>query len=160
NPDVFELMRAYCNKISVLPFELNRITGNLTCGYFRDLQLLKESYLPIFERMQLCLDFMEFILPKIEPQKDILDNQMYQPIFTVEALNELVVKGVPFRDAYKEVGHAVFEGRFHWDKPLNHTHIGSIGNLCNDKITALFNKIYKEFDFESINNALNNLINK
>ena len=160
NPDVFELMRAYCNKISVLPFELNRITGNLTCGYFRDLQLLKESYLPIFERMQLCLDFMEFILPKIEPQKDILDNQMYQPIFTVEALNELVVKGVPFRDAYKEVGHAVFEGRFHWDKPLNHTHIGSIGNLCNDKITDLFNKIYKEFDFESINNALNNLINK
>ena len=154
NPDVFELMRGYCNKISVLPFELNRITGNLTCGYFRDLQLLKESYLPVFERMQMCLDFMEFILPKIQPREDILKNEMYQPIFTVEALNEMVVQGVPFRDAYKEVGHLVFEGKFHWDKPLNHTHIGSIGNLCNDKIQAQFNSVFKQFEFEKVAQAI------
>lgn len=157
NPDVFELMRGYCNKISVLPFELNRITGNLTCGYFRDLQLLKESYLPVFERMQMCLDFMEFILPKIQPREDILKNEMYQPIFTVEALNEMVVAGVPFRDAYKEVGHQVFEGKFHWDKPLNHTHIGSIGNLCNDKIAALFNEVYSQFNFEKVDKAVEEL---
>ncbi len=157
NPDVFELMRSYCNKISVLPFELNRITGNLTCGYFRDLQLLKESFLPVFERMQMCLDFMEFILPKIQPREDILKNEMYQPIFTVEALNEMVVKGVPFRDAYKEVGHQVFEGKFHWDKPLNHTHIGSIGNLCNDKISDLFNTVYSQFAFEKVEKAVKNL---
>ncbi|MCQ2973852.1 MAG: argininosuccinate lyase [Bacteroidales bacterium] len=158
NPDVFELMRGYCNKISVLPFELNRITGNLTSGYFRDLQLLKESYLPIFDRMQICLDFMDFILPKIEPSKDILSNQMYQPIFTVEALNEMVVKGVPFRDAYKEVGHQVMEGKFTWDKPLNHTHIGSLGNLCNNQITQQFNEVYKQFDFNKVDKAVEKLI--
>lgn len=157
NPDVFELMRGYCNKISVLPFELNRITGNLTSGYFRDLQLLKESYLPVFERMQMCLDFMEFILPKIKPADDILKNEMYQPIFTVEALNEMVVAGVPFRDCYKEVGHQVMEGKFHWDKPLNHTHIGSIGNLCNDKISAYFNNTFKMFEFEKIADAIEKL---
>ncbi|MCQ2251296.1 MAG: argininosuccinate lyase [Bacteroidales bacterium] len=157
NPDVFELMRGYCNKISVLPFELNRITGNLTSGYFRDLQLLKESYLPVFERMQMCLDFMEFILPKIKPADDILKNEMYQPIFTVEALNEMVVAGVPFRDCYKEVGHQVMEGKFHWDKPLNHTHIGSIGNLCNDKISAYFQSTYKLFKFEKIADAIEKL---
>lgn len=158
NPDVFELMRGYCNKISVLPFELNRITGNLTTGYFRDLQLLKESYLPVFERMQMCLDFMTFILPKIKPAEDILKNEMYQPIFTVEALNEYVVKGVPFRDAYKEVGHQVMEGKFHWDKPLNHTHIGSIGNLCNDKIQENFNSIYAHFQFDKVKTAIENLL--
>jgi len=157
NPDVFELMRGYCNKISVLPFELNRITGNLTSGYFRDLQLLKESYLPVFERMQMCLDFMEFILPKIKPADDILKNEMYQPIFTVEALNEMVVAGVPFRDCYKEVGHQVMEGKFHWDKPLNHTHIGSIGNLCNDKISDYFNSTYKLFEFEKVATAIEKL---
>ena len=158
NPDVFELMRGYCNKISVLPFELNRITGNLTCGYFRDLQLLKESYLPVFERMQMCLDFLEFILPKIKPCDNILNNEMYQPIFTVEALNEMVTSGVPFRDAYKQVGYEVMEGRFHWDKPLNHTHIGSIGNLCNDKISELFNSTFASFNFNKVDSAIEKLI--
>jgi argininosuccinate lyase len=101
---------------------------------------------------------MEFILPKIQPREDILKNEMYQPIFTVEALNEMVVAGVPFRDAYKEVGHQVFEGKFHWDKPLNHTHIGSIGNLCNDKIAALFNEVYSQFNFEKVDNAIAKLL--
>lgn len=158
NPDVFELMRGYCNKISVLPFELNRITGNLTSGYFRDLQLLKESYLPIFERMQMCLDFLAFILPKIQPNEHIMENPMYMPIYTVEALNELVVNGVPFRDAYKIVGGQVFKGEFTWDKPLNHTHLGSLGNLANDKIVERFNQIFEMFDFKKVDDAIEKLI--
>jgi argininosuccinate lyase len=101
---------------------------------------------------------MTFILPKIKPAEDILKNEMYQPIFTVEALNEYVVKGVPFRDAYKEVGHQVMEGKFHWDKPLNHTHIGSIGNLCNDKIQENFNSIYAHFQFDKVETAIENLL--
>lgn len=158
NPDVFELMRGYCNKISVLPFELNRITGNLTSGYFRDLQLLKESYLPVFDRMQMCLDFMEFIIPMIKPNTDILKNDMYMPMYTVEALNDMVVNGVPFRDAYKTVGHQVMEGTFSWNKPLNHTHIGSLGNLCNDKISAQFNSVFASFDFSKIQKSIDDLI--
>ena len=141
NPDVFELIRAHCNRIQGIPNDIRLITGNLPSGYFRDMQLLKEIFLPMFSEMDSVMDILIFALPGIQIEKDIMENPLYQSAFCVEEVNRLVQEGVPFRDAYRQVGKAVQEGSFHFSGELRHTHEGSIGNLCNNKIEERFKRI-------------------
>ena len=136
NPDVFELIRGKCNKIQSLPFELTMITNNLPSGYHRDLQLLKEGLIPSIQSLKSCLEMFTFSLSNIEVNKNIVDQKIYDYLFTVEEVNKLVQEGVPFRDAYKIVGGKVVKGGFIPDKNVVHTHIGSVGNLALDRIKA------------------------
>ncbi len=136
NPDVFELIRGKCNKIQALPFELTMITNNLPSGYHRDLQLLKEGLIPNIQALKSCLEMFIFSLSSIEVNKNIVDQKIYDYLFTVEEVNKLVQEGVPFRDAYKIVGGKVEKGDFIPDKKVVHTHIGSVGNLALDRIMA------------------------
>lgn len=129
NPDVFELIRGKCNKIQALPYELSLITSNLPSGYHRDLQLLKEGLIPAIQSLKACLEMFTFSLKNIEVNTQILDNKIYDYLFTVEEVNQLVQNGVPFRDAYKIVGEKVVKGVFKPHKKVDHSHIGSIGNL-------------------------------
>lgn len=158
NPDVFELIRAKCNKIQALPQQVMLIMNNLPVGYFRDLQIIKEVFLPAFDELQDCLKMAAYIINKMEVNEHILDNKMYEPIFSVEEVNRLVTEGVPFRDAYKQVGLDIEAGNFIADKAVHHTHEGSIGNLCNDKIEALMTQILSEFHFEKVENAEKTLL--
>ena len=141
NPDVFELIRAHCNRIQGIPNDLRLITGNLPSGYFRDMQLVKEIFLPMFSRMDSVLDILSFALPGIRIQEGLMENPLYQSAFCVEEVNRLAQEGVPFRDAYRQVGKAVEEGSFHFSGKPHHTHEGSIGNLCNDRIAERFRRI-------------------
>ncbi|MBR4908134.1 MAG: argininosuccinate lyase, partial [Acidaminococcaceae bacterium] len=135
NPDVWEVMRGKCNRIMAVENEISIMCSNMPHGYHRDYQLLKDVLFPALETMHECLQMAAFMLEHIEVNEHILDNPLYDYLFTVEEVNSRVLAGVPFRDAYKQVGIEVNEGRFHYNKgKLNHTHIGSIGNLCNDKI--------------------------
>ncbi|NLP57382.1 argininosuccinate lyase [Lutibacter sp. B1] len=134
NPDVFELIRGKCNKLQALPYEFTLITNNLPSGYHRDLQLLKEGLIPSFSTLKACLEMMTFSLEQIKVNTTILEDEKYLYLFSVEEVNKLVQQGVPFRDAYKIVGKNIAEGKFDPDKKVNHTHIGSIGNLCLDEI--------------------------
>ena len=136
NPDVFELIRGKCNKIQSLPFELTMITNNLPSGYHRDLQLLKEGLIPSIQSLKSCLEMFTFSLSNIQVNKNIVDQKIYDYLFTVEEVNKLVQEGVPFRDAYKIVGGKVVNGGFVPDKNVVHTHIGSVGNLALDRIKA------------------------
>lgn len=136
NPDVFELIRGKCNKIQALPYELTLITSNLPSGYHRDLQLLKEGLIPSIQSLKACLEMFVFSLENVEVNPDILNSTMYDYLFTVEEVNQLVQDGVPFRDAYKIVGKKVEKGDFVPDKKLNHSHLGSIGNLALDRIRS------------------------
>ena len=138
NPDVFELVRAHCNRIQGIPATLRHITGNLPSGYFRDMQLLKEVYLPMFDELDSCLDILTFAIPGITVTEGLMDRPLYAQAFCVEEVNRLVAAGVPFRDAYRQVGLAVQDGTFHYEGTLNHTHEGSIGNLCTEEIRAKF----------------------
>ncbi len=140
NPDVFELIRGKCNKIQSLPFELTLITNNLPSGYHRDLQLLKEGLIPSIQALKACLEMFTFSLSSIEVNKNIVDQKIYDYLFTVEEVNKLVQEGVPFRDAYKIVGGKVADGDFIPDKEVVHTHIGSVGNLALDRIKAKMEK--------------------
>lgn len=141
NPDVFELIRAKCNRIQAAPNELTLLINNLPSGYHRDLQLTKEILFPTIESLQSCIDMTILMLQHIDIKDGILNDERYKYIFTVEKLNELVNEGITFRDAYKQVGNEVEHGTFSFDsKQLKHTHEGSIGNLCNDNIIALMNK--------------------
>jgi argininosuccinate lyase len=140
NPDVFELIRAKCNKLQALPYEFTLITNNLPSGYHRDLQLLKEGLIPAFSTLKSCLEMLSYSLKNIKVNTAILEDEKYNNLFSVEAVNKLVQSGVPFRDAYKMVGKEVAEGQFKPDKTLHHTHIGSIGNLCLQEIVAKKNK--------------------
>ena len=140
NPDVFELIRGKCNKIQALPFELTLITNNLPSGYHRDLQLLKEGLIPSIQALKSCLEMFTFSLSNIEVNKNIVDQKIYDYLFTVEEVNKLVQDGVPFRDAYKIVGGKVADGNFMPDKEVVHTHIGSVGNLSLDRIKAKMEK--------------------
>ncbi len=140
NPDVFELIRGKCNKIQALPYELTLITNNLPSGYHRDLQLLKEGMIPAIQSLKACLEMFSFSLENIQVNKNILDNNIYDYLFTVEEVNQLVQNGVPFRDAYKIVGEKVVNGDFEPDKKVRHSHIGSLGNLALDKIQAKMDK--------------------
>ncbi len=158
NPDVFELLRAKCNRIQALPTDIILIMNNLPSGYFRDLQIIKELFLPAFSELKECLRMATYIIERIEVNKNILDDKRYDPMFSVETVNRLAAAGVPFRDAYKQVGIEIEEGRFVADKDIRHTHEGSIGNLCNDKITALMESIYSAIDFEKAQKAEERLI--
>lgn len=158
NPDVFELIRAKSNKLQSLPTQVTLIQNNLPCGYFRDLQIIKEVFLPAFDELKDCLNMTAYIINKIEVREDILDNPMYDPIFSVEEVNRLAVEGMPFRDAYKKVGLDIEAGKFTPNKNIHHTHEGSIGNLCNDRIQALMQSILDGFHFEKVEEAEKKLL--
>ena len=160
NPDVFELIRAKCNKIQALPQQVMMIMNNLPVGYFRDLQIIKEVFLPAFDELADCLHMAAYIINKIEGNEQILDNPMYDPIFSVEEVNRLAAAGMPFRDAYKKVGLEIEAGTFHADHNIHHTHEGSIGNLCNDEINALMNNVLKGFNFERMTEAEKKLLER
>ena len=157
NPDVFELIRAKCNKLQALPNELAMTCANLPSGYHRDMQLIKQSFLPAFEELNGCLNMMNFMLQSIEIKKDILQDPKYKFIFSVESVNTLVNEGMPFRDAYKRVGEQIADDTFtkpESDLLQTHTHVGSIGNLANDKISALIQEVIAGFNFEKMEKAI------
>lgn len=153
NPDVFELIRAKCNKLQALPQQIMMITNNLPVGYFRDMQIMKEVFMPAFDELNDCIDMAAYIINKMEVNRHILDDSKYDPMFSVEEVNRLAASGMPFRDAYKKVGMDIEKGQFIANKDIHHTHEGSIGNLMNDKITALMNKCMAEFHFEKVEEA-------
>ena len=158
NPDVFELTRAKCNKIQALPQTITLIMNNLPCGYFRDLQIIKEVFLPAFDDLKDCLQMAAYIINKMKVNEHILDNPIYDNMFSVEEVNRLAREGMPFRDAYKKVGLDIEAGNFTPDKNIRHTHEGSIGNLCNDKIEALMQNVVAGFNFERMEIAVSKLI--
>lgn len=158
NPDVFELTRAKCNKIQGLPAQITLICNNLPSGYFRDLQIIKEVFLPAFDELNDCLRMVTHMMREIKVNEHILNDDKYALMFSVEEVNRRVVKGVPFRDAYKQVGLEIEAGNFVPDKQVNHTHEGSIGNLCNDKIEALMREVMDSFHFEKVNQAEKSLL--
>ena len=158
NPDVFELIRAKSNKLQSLPQQIMLIMNNLPVGYFRDLQIIKEAFLPAFDELNDCLRMAAYIINKMEVNDHILDNQMYDPMFSVEEVNSLAAVGMPFRDAYKKVGLEIEAGEFVANKNIHHTHEGSIGNLCNDKIEALMEQTLAEFTFDKVRNAEKKLL--
>ena len=158
NPDVFELTRAKCNKLQALPQTITLIMNNLPCGYFRDLQIIKEVFIPSFDELKDCLQMSAYIINKIKVNEHILDNPMYDPIFSVEEVNRLASEGIPFRDAYKRVGLEIEAGRFTPNKDIRHTHEGSIGNLCNDRIQALMDQTLSGFNFEQVDHAVQHLL--
>ena len=159
NPDVFELIRAKCNKLQALPQQVTLIMNNLPVGYFRDLQIIKEVFLPAFDELKDCLQMTAYIINKIEVNDHILDNPMYDPMFSVETVNKLAAAGMPFRDAYKKVGLDIEAGTFQADKVIHHTHEGSIGNLCNDRIETLMQQTMSAFCFDRVDTAVNRLLN-
>ena len=160
NPDVFELIRAKCNKVQALPQHIMMIINNLPSGYFRDLQIIKEVFLPVFSELKDCLQMATYIMNKIHVNEHILDDDKYLYIFSVEEVNRLATEGMPFRDAYKKVGLDIEAGKFTHDKRVHHTHEGSIGNLCNDRITELMNKIMSGFDFAVVEEAEKSLLGR
>lgn len=150
NPDVFELTRAKCNKIQALPYQITLIANNLPSGYFRDLQIIKEVFLPAFDELKDCLRMVEQMMSRITVNEHILDDCRYDPIFSVEEVNRLTLEGTPFRDAYKQVGLRIEAGDFTPNKDVHHTHEGSIGNLCNDKIKELMQSVMSSFGFDKV----------
>lgn len=160
NPDVFELTRAKCNKLQSLPQQIMMIANNLPSGYFRDLQIIKEVFLPAFQEMKDCLTMTTYIIDKMEVNQEILNDNKYDLIFSVEEVNRLTNEGMPFRDAYKKVGLDIEAGNFSHDHKVNHTHEGSIGNLCNDEIRDLMNHITQSFNFDKVTAAETKLLNQ
>lgn len=160
NPDVFELTRAKCNKIQSLPQQVMLIMNNLPCGYFRDLQIIKEVFLPAFLELKDCLQMTAYIINKIQVNEHILDDPKYDFIFSVEEVNRLAAEGMPFRDAYKKVGLDIEAGNFKPNKDVHHTHEGSIGNLCNEQIEALMKENLSGFHFERVEQAERNLLGR
>ena len=158
NPDVFELTRAKCNKIQSLPQQIMMIANNLPSGYFRDLQIIKEVFLPAFEELKDCLRMTAYIVNKIQVNEHILDDPKYDNMFSVEEVNRLAASGMPFRDAYKKVGLDIEAGNFVPDKHIRHTHEGSIGNLCNSEIHALMEKVWDGFNFAQAEEAEKRLL--
>ncbi|EGK00667.1 argininosuccinate lyase [Dysgonomonas gadei] len=153
NPDVFELTRAKCNKLQALPNDITLIINNLPSGYFRDLQIIKELFIPSFEEMNDCLHMVARMMNEVKINEDILDDRKYLLIFSVEEVNRLVLEGVPFRDAYKQVGLDIEKGNFSHNKKVNHTHEGSIGNLYNDHIDLLKQQVIGQFNFRKVVSA-------
>lgn len=158
NPDVFELTRAKCNKIQGLPNQITLICNNLPSGYFRDLQIIKEVFLPSFDELKDCLRMVTHMMREVKVNEHILDDDKYSLLFSVEEVNRRVLAGVPFRDAYKQVGLEIEAGKFVADKHVHHTHEGSIGNLCNSEIAALMQKAVDGFHFEKMNAAVEALL--
>ena len=158
NPDVFELIRSHCNRIQALPNEIMLMTTNLPSGYHRDLQLIKEHIIPAFQNLNDCLQMTCLMLSNIEIKKDLLQDEKYKFLFSVEEVNKLVLEGMPFRDAYKKIGAAVEAGNFTHSTSPAHTHEGSIGNLCNDKIESMMHDIIQKFNFAKVKIALQQLL--
>ena len=158
NPDVFELMRGKCNKLQAIPGELAAIMGNLTTGYFRDLQLLKEKYIYAFKEIKACLEIALLMVPNISVNKNILDDKKYDYLFSVEEVNKRVLEGTPFRESYKQVGLEIEAGNFTPNKEVNHTHEGSIGNLCTENIKAKMDENFAKIDSSKIDKAIENLL--
>lgn len=158
NPDVFELIRARMNRLQALPQELTLIMNNLPSGYFRDLQELKEAFLPAFDRITDCLHMATYIIERIRVNEHLLDDPRYDAMFSVEEVNRLAASGTPFRDAYKRVGLEVEAGTFKPVKEVHHTHAGSIGNLCNDRVAELMNHTWERFHFERADEAEQTLL--
>ncbi len=158
NPDVFELIRAKCNKLQGLPAQITLIMNNLPVGYFRDLQIIKEVFLPAFDELKDCLRMAAYIINKMEVNRSILDNPMYDPMFSVEEVNRLAAAGMPFRDAYRKVGMEIEEGTYRADHNIHHTHEGSMGNLCNDRIAGFMKGVYDGFGFSRAEEAEKELL--
>ncbi|MCI2134521.1 MAG: lyase family protein, partial [Bacteroidales bacterium] len=168
NPDVFELVRAHCNKIIAVPVEIRSVTGNLPSGYFRDFQLLKEIYFPIFKELDDCLDIVEYAIKGMVINKNIMSDPRYKLCFSVEEVNHLVSRGVPFRDAYRQVAASIQDGTFEFGSAsagatltasdLHHIHEGSLGNLCNDKIKSRMVALFSVFPFGYVHSCLESLL--
>ena len=160
NPDVFELIRSHCNRIKALPNEIMMMTTNLPSGYHRDLQLLKEHLFPALTQLRSCIEMAGLMIQNMEVKKDLLEDSKYQYLFSVEEVNKLVNNGMPFRDAYKKVGLDIESGSFTYSTQLNHTHEGSIGNLCTKEIAEEMKKVVALMPVEKVTNQLNKLINR
>ncbi|MGE4587252.1 MAG: argininosuccinate lyase [Mangrovibacterium sp.] len=158
NPDVFELLRARCNKIQGLPAQITLMVNNLSSGYSRDMQLIKELFLPVFGEMKSCLEIAAFALSGMEVSRNLLDDERYRYVYSVEDVNRLVMQGVPFRDAYRKVGMEIQSGVYRPCRELKHTHAGSIGNLCLSEIEGKMSKILDGFGFEKLDQALDRLL--
>jgi argininosuccinate lyase len=158
NPDVFELIRAHCNKIQALPTEILVMVNNLPSGYFRDMQMVKEVFLPSFEELKNCLKIATYAINYLKVNHKILDDKKYDYLFSVEEVNRMVNEGMPFRDAYKHVGHKIMEGSFVPVKRIKHTHQGSIGNLCNAQIAEKMERIIAQIDISKSDNAIKKLL--
>lgn len=158
NPDVFELIRSHCNRIKALPNEITMMTTNLTSGYHRDLQLLKEHLFPAFQTLKDCLSMAQLMLENISVKENIMEDPKYKYAFSVEAVNALVLEGLPFRDAYKKVGLDIESGNFEISTHLNHVHEGTIGNLCNDQIQRMMENTLSKFEFDKVHAAIEQLI--
>jgi argininosuccinate lyase len=160
NPDVFELIRAKTNKIKALPNDINLLTTNMASGYHRDWQALKEYIIPAFDELNSCIQMTGIMLSQVKVHENIIKEDKYKYMFSVERVNELVLQGMPFRDAYKVVGQEIGNGSFKIPASVQHTHEGSIGNLCNPEIKSMFEKTYSEFEFGKKNDALKSLLAK
>jgi len=158
NPDVFELVRSHCNKIQAIPYQISLMTNNLPSGYFRDLQLLKEVFLPAFQELQDCIGIAGFAIDNMTVNTNIMDDDRYKYAYSVEDVNKLVMQGVPFRDAYKQVGTQINSQTYEPSRDLNHTHAGSIGNLCLDEIAEKMVAVVEGYDFEQIEKAYSELL--
>jgi len=158
NPDVFELIRSHCNRIKALPNEIMMMTTNLPSGYHRDLQLLKEHLFPAFQTLKDCIEMTGLMLSSIEIKKEILSDEKYKYLFSVEEVNKLVNSGMPFRDAYKKVGIDIEAGNFKYDTSIAHTHEGSIGNLCNEEIKGMMKRLLTSFSFKEVAAAISKLV--
>jgi len=158
NPDVFELLRSHCNRIQSLPNQILLMTNNLPSGYFRDLQLIKEVFIPAFAELKSCLTIASFAISNIKVNENIMDDNRYENIYSVEEVNRKVLQGVPFRDAYRQVGESIKKGTFQPDKNVCHTHEGSIGNLCLPEIREKMEVILINFNFGKVEKAFEQLI--
>lgn len=158
NPDVFELLRAHCNRIQALPAQMLTVTNNLPSGYFRDMQLTKELFIPAFQELNECITIAAFAIENLKVNESILNDDKYQYLYSVEEVNRLVLGGMPFRDAYLEVGSSIEKGTFSPSKEILHTHEGSIGNLCLEQIENKMNAVMADFNFEKATTAISSLL--
>jgi len=158
NPDVFELLRSHCNRIQSIPNQILLMTNNLPSGYFRDLQLIKEVFIPMFNELNSCISIAAFAIENIKINEHIMEDERYKFAYSVEVVNKLVLSGIPFRDAYRKVGEEIQHGNFNPDKKICHTHEGSIGNLCLDKIKSKMNDLLAEFNFKKSEEAILHLL--
>jgi argininosuccinate lyase len=158
NPDVFEIIRGKCNTLQALPNEIALLTTNLPSGYHREFQLLKEKLFPAFGTLKDCISMTSLMLNNVSIKENILEDEKYKYLFSVEEVNKLVVSGIPFRDAYKKIGIEIEQGKFTYSTKVNHTHEGSIGNLCNEKISEAFGKTLASFEFGNVEAALRKLL--
>jgi argininosuccinate lyase len=159
NPDVFELIRARCNDIMALPNTLTLMTTNLPSGYHRDMQLLKEKLFPAIQNLKSCLAMTHLMVSSIRVKENILADEKYKFLFSVEEVNKLVLTGVPFREAYKQIGGSIENGSYTYSTEIHHTHEGSIGNLCTKEINSMMNQVLGRFNFQQIEDALAKLVN-